>query len=141
MGTEGKAAAADALKIMDDSTRISDLISQISKERSQMHKVIPYLPDWLRDDLLSDHFTVECLSFFADLDKDGNGSLEPEELYPMVLALSNSNQQALCMEQCKRFTAIFDDAKSGVISKSEFVNFSRFLIIMGFLESQEGKGV
>merc|ERR1712083_434033 len=77
-----------------------------------------------------------------DLDKDGNGSLEPEELFPMVLALSNSAHEAsLDLAQCKKFTAIFDDAKTGVISKNEFVNFSRFLIIMGYLASQEGKAV
>merc|ERR1712083_952790 len=77
-----------------------------------------------------------------DLDKDGNGSLEPEELFPMVLALSNSAHEAsLDLAQCKKFTAIFDDAKTGVISKGEFVNFSRFLIVMGYLNSQEGQVV
>jgi len=138
---EGGEIAEGALKIMSESRRIDELIHTMKTQRHNIHKVIPYLPDSLRDDLLSDHFTVECLQFFADLDKDGNGSLEPDELYPMVLALSNSNQQALCMEQCTRFTSIFDDAKTGVISKSEFVNFSRFLVSMGFLESQEGRGV
>merc|ERR1712217_357870 len=89
----------------------------------------------------SEHFTVECLQFFAELDKDGNGSLDAQELFPMILALSNAHQLALDDDQCKKFTAIFDDSKTGVISKSEFVNFSRFLIIMGYLESQDGQQI
>merc|ERR1711976_1160070 len=139
---KGQAACSQALKIMDDSKRVDELIDQMRKDRKQMNKVIPYLPSWLRDDLLSEHFTVECLTFFKDLDKDGNGSLEPDELFPMVLALSNNAHEAsLDIAQCKKFTAIFDDAKTGVISKSEFVNFLRFLIIMGYLNSQEGQAV
>jgi len=139
---EGKAASQDALKIMDDSKRIEDLIETMRKNRKQMQKVIPYLPEWLRADILSDHFTVECLQFFKDLDKDGNGTLEPEELFPMVLALSNNaHEMSLDVAQCRKFTAIFDDEKTGVISKNEFVNFSRFLIVMGWLDSQEGKVV
>jgi len=139
--SDGKSAAKDALQIMADSKKIEELLVTMEQDRHHINKVIPYLPDWLRDDLLSEHFTLECLTYFQDLDKDGNGSLEPEELFPMVLSLSQAHQQSLDIDQCRRFTAIFDDAKTGVISRSEFVNFSRFLIVMGFLKSQEGQKV
>jgi len=136
---EGKEALKDALPIMNGSKKIEELIATMARDRANMKKVIPFLPDWFRQELLSEHFTVECLDFFTDLDQDRNGSLDPKELFPMVLALGNVHHLSLDMAQCRRFAAIFDDAGTGVISKSEFVDFSRFLLIMGFLSSQEGQ--
>jgi len=138
---EGQEAAADALPVMGGSKKVEELIATMARNRENVKKVIPYLPPWLRQELLSEHFTVECLSFFGDLDKDGNGSLDPKELYPMVLTLANVHRMALDIAQCRRFTAIFDDAGTGVISKSEFVDFSRFLLIMSYLDSQEGQTI
>lgn len=137
----GKAACQEAMRVMDDSKKVDELIETMKQDRKQIHHVIPYLPDSLRDDLTSDHFTVECLAFFKELDKDGNGSLDATELYPMVLSLSNAHESSLDMEQCTQFMEIFDDAKSGVISVEEFVNFARFLIIMAWLRSHEGQEV
>lgn len=59
----------------------------------------------------------------------------------MVLALAQVHHLALDVEQCKRFTAIFDDRHSGVIALEDFVSFSRFIITMSFLRSQEGAEV
>mmetsp|Transcript_5033 Transcript_5033/g.12967 ORF Transcript_5033/g.12967 Transcript_5033/m.12967 type:complete len:1111 (+) Transcript_5033:61-3393(+) len=134
---EGKDAAKGALDIMRQSKEVEELLQTMEKDKNEMHKVIPFLPGWLRDDLLSDHFTVECLTFFKELDKDGNGSLDATELYPMVLALSEAQEAALDIEQCKHFMAIFDDEKTGVISVDEFVNFARFMIIMGYLKGNQ----
>merc|ERR1719478_2134966 len=104
-----------------------------------MRKVIPYLPEGLRDELLSDVFASTCLEKFKSLDKDGNGSLDPEELYPLILEMTDAHHYALDLEQCKQFTAIFDDAKTGVISQKEFVNFARFLMVMSYLGTEDGK--
>jgi Ca2+-binding EF-hand superfamily protein len=138
---EGKAACQEAMRVMDDSKKVDELIKTMQQDRKQIHQVIPYLPDSLRDDLTSDHFTVECLAFFKELDKDGNGSLDPVELYPMVQSLSNAHESSLDLDQCRQFMAIFDDAKTGVISVEEFVNFARFLIVMAWLRSHEGQEV
>merc|ERR1712176_1643878 len=40
---KGQAACSQALKIMDDSKRVDELIDQMRKDRKQMNKVIPYL--------------------------------------------------------------------------------------------------
>merc|ERR1719188_732336 len=108
---EGKMESQEGMQILEDSKRVDELLETMQADRSQLHKVIPYLPDQLREDLLSEHFTVECLEFFKDLDKDGNGSLDPEELYPMILALSNAHESSLDISQCRKFASIFDDSK------------------------------
>mmetsp|Transcript_29382 Transcript_29382/g.84461 ORF Transcript_29382/g.84461 Transcript_29382/m.84461 type:complete len:1046 (+) Transcript_29382:73-3210(+) len=138
---EGAKAVNDALRILADSKKIEDLLDSLEKDRRDVKRVIPYLPEWLRQDVLSERFTTECLQYFQELDKDGNGTLETEELFPLVLSLSHAHPMSLDVEQCRRFSAIFDDAKNGVITKDEFVEFSRFLIIMGYLRSQEGQQV
>eukprot|EP00408_Alexandrium_pacificum_P055637 CAMPEP_0171268426 /NCGR_PEP_ID=MMETSP0790-20130122/59670_1 /TAXON_ID=2925 /ORGANISM="Alexandrium catenella, Strain OF101" /LENGTH=245 /DNA_ID=CAMNT_0011737197 /DNA_START=31 /DNA_END=768 /DNA_ORIENTATION=- len=138
---QGKAAAADALPILHGSKKIEELITSMARDTQNIKKVIPYLPAWLREELLSEHMTVECLNFFGDLDKDGNGQLDPQELFAMVLTLANAHKMSCDIAQCKRFTAIFDNSRTGMISKSEFVDFSRFLLIMSYLDSQEGQKV
>merc|ERR1719446_108549 len=43
------------------------------------------------------------------------------------------------IDQCARFTAIFDDSNSGVISQRDFVNFARFLVVMTYLQTEDGQ--
>mmetsp|Transcript_62861 Transcript_62861/g.97871 ORF Transcript_62861/g.97871 Transcript_62861/m.97871 type:complete len:184 (+) Transcript_62861:1-552(+) len=70
-----------------------------------------------------------------------NGSLDPKELFPMLLDMTSADQCALDMSQCVKFAAIFDDDHNGVISKAELVNFARFLMIASYLETEEGQKV
>jgi Ca2+-binding EF-hand superfamily protein len=136
---EGKNKANDALKIMDESQQIEDLIAQLKQDKRQMRKVIPYLPEDLQDELLSKRFASKCLDKFRKLDKDDNGTLDHAELIPIIMELVNATAYALDMDQCKRFVAIFDDEKTGVISRQEFVNFARFLMVMSYLQTEDGK--
>jgi len=138
---EGKEAVADAGRIMQDSQRVDDMIQALREDKKNIKTVLPFLPMELRDELVSEHFTLECLKYFTELDKDGNGSLDPEELFPVILSMSDAHHLSLDREQCKQFTAVFDDEKTGVISKEEFVRFSRFMLIIGYLESKEGQAV
>merc|ERR1719247_1578313 len=71
--------------------------------------------------------------------KDRNGSLDPLELYPVILNLTAAHRYALDIDQCTKFTAVFDDEKTGVISKTAFVEFARFFIVMSFLKTEDGK--
>eukprot|EP00913_Durusdinium_trenchii_P028822 g27026.t1 len=80
---------------------------------------MPYLPGWLRNDLLSEKFVTECIAFFQELDKDQNGTLEPEELFPMVRNMADAHSMALDLGQCQRFASIFDDNGDGLIELDE----------------------
>lgn len=136
---EGRQKMNDGIAIMDSACQIDDLLEVLKKDRRDMRKVIPYLPDALRNELLGNEFTNQCLATFKSLDKDGNGSLDPEELYPIILDMTNAHKYALDMDQCKKFTDIFDDERTGVISQKEFVNFARFLMVMSYLGTEDGK--
>ncbi|CAE6913171.1 cadA [Symbiodinium sp. CCMP2456] len=137
--SDGEAAATEAVKVLEDSKRIEDLLAALERDHEAVQQVVPFLPQWLRNDLLSERFVTECVTFFQDLDKDKNGTLEPEELFPMVRSMADAHSMALDLDQCKRFSQIFDVNGDGLIELDEFVNFSRFMIVMSFLHSQEGQ--
>jgi Ca2+-binding EF-hand superfamily protein len=136
---EGQVAAAEALTVLDDSKRIEDLIDNLQQDREAVSKVYPYLPSTLRQELLSEKFTVDCMDFFQSLDKDGNGMLDPEELMPMVRELTDAHDMAFDEDKCRRFASVFDDNGDNMIEAAEFVVFARFMMVLAYLESQEGQ--
>jgi len=138
---EGKEKLDQGLHIMADSKQIDDLLSALRSDRRELRAVIPYMPASLRDELLCKAFTMNCLKRFNDLDKNGNGSLDPMELFPLIIEMTNANRLSLDEAQCREFTDIFDDAKTGVISKTEFVNFARFVMVMSYLQTEDGRKV
>jgi Ca2+-binding EF-hand superfamily protein len=138
---EGQEKVTDAFKILDDSQMIEDLLAQLKADKKHFRKIMPYLPEDMQDELLSKRFASKCTEKFKKLDKDDNGTLDPIELFPVVLEMAHANQYALDFDQCKRFTAIFDDEKTGVISRQEFVNLARFLLVMSYLQTEDGKKV
>lgn len=84
---------------MNDSRRIEDLLEGMERDHAAVQQVMPYLPQWLRNDLLSERFITECITIFEDLDKDKNGTLEPEELFPMVRNMADAHSMALDLDQ------------------------------------------
>eukprot|EP00929_Paragymnodinium_shiwhaense_P058771 TRINITY_DN29447_c0_g1_i1.p1 TRINITY_DN29447_c0_g1~~TRINITY_DN29447_c0_g1_i1.p1 ORF type:complete len:1085 (-),score=358.65 TRINITY_DN29447_c0_g1_i1:301-3555(-) len=134
---EGKYLAEDAAKVFDDSKKIEDLLEIMSQNRKNIQYVLPYLPDGFCNALLSSEFQMRCMESFRQLDADGNGTLEPQELYPLIIELAAANKLSIDLDVAKRFTSIFDDAGDGVIRKEEFVNFCRFQMIMAYLAAAD----
>lgn len=136
---EGRERTASGLRVMADSKKIEELLVMLNRDHRHMHKVVPYLPDWLKEELLDESFAVTCLERFSELDEDNNGYLEPAELFDMIISMTSCHPSALDLVQCERFTAIFDNEGKGVISQKEFVHFARFLMVMGFLQTEDGE--
>jgi len=135
----GRESATEALMVLEHSERIEDLIKNMEQDKAFYSKVLPYLPVSMQQELASEKFVLECANFFRDLDKDGNGVLEPSELFPVVTSMADAHQMALDIEQCQRFANVFDEDGDGLINMDEFVFFSRFMIVMTFLNSQDGQ--
>merc|ERR1719316_2021961 len=73
---------------------------------------------------------------FDELDVDKNGVLQPEELFPLVVDLSQEHPLAVTIDHCRYLTVIFDEDGNGVISRDEFVNLVRFIFIVQWLQEQ-----
>jgi len=138
---EGKKSVADAAVVMEGSKTVEDLLENLKRDHHEIRQIVPYLPDALKSHLFSDQFTRGCRDRFAELDKDKNGTLEPLELFPVIVSMANVHQLALDHGQCERFIAIFDEGCSGVITGAEFVKFARFVMAMGYLQTEDGQQV
>jgi len=142
---EGKHEFADGLEIFADHKQIEDLITMLEGDRQAIRMVIPYLPMDLQNLLLSERFTKSCQARFKELDTDRSGSLEPTELFPVVMEMieaeTSINSSSVDIQQVERFTAIFDDENTGVINQKEFVNFARFVMVMSFLKTEDGQRI
>lgn len=143
----GTSPPHDEVVTMDD-LNLEDM--QINKMLEVMHQDVlsvkkafgklsnsPHIPDWLRETLNDESFVLQCNGQFDDLDVDGSGSLTPDELFPLIVQLASSNPLAVTLEHCERLTAIFDEDKNGVISRVEFVELTRFIFFIMWLENQD----
>jgi len=119
--------------------RIQQLLEGLRTSFDQVGEVAPYLPDALVEYLQSETFAEKCMEDFQSLDADGSGSLEPCELFPVILQLAEAHHYSLTQEHCRHFVDIFDDKRNGVITRAEFLNFARFMMIMGFMQTEEGQ--
>jgi Ca2+-binding EF-hand superfamily protein len=77
-----------------------------------------------------------CYAKFDALDVDRNGVLSPIEVFPVIQELSLEKPVAVTAEHCVRFVEMFDQAGTGVLSRSEFSDFIKFVWFMRWLESQ-----
>jgi Ca2+-binding EF-hand superfamily protein len=113
--------------------KFSDFLVMLEADRNAMAEVTPYLPDWLYNELCSNEFLDECDKKFLDLDADGSGVLEPDELVPVIAHMFHAHPVDIDIDKCKRFVKIFDIKNDGVIRQDEFVDFAQFLAVMNFL--------
>jgi len=127
-----------------DSSAIVDHLLQTLQEnvaaiKQQYSAIIasPDTPDWLKQLLQSEEFEVECAQYFDKFDTDGNGVLSPDELFPIVQEVSEVHPVNITEEHCNKMALIFDEDKNGVISRSEFSNLVRFIIIIEWLQEKE----
>eukprot|EP00930_Biecheleria_cincta_P002558 TRINITY_DN10356_c0_g1_i2.p1 TRINITY_DN10356_c0_g1~~TRINITY_DN10356_c0_g1_i2.p1 ORF type:complete len:843 (+),score=210.03 TRINITY_DN10356_c0_g1_i2:91-2619(+) len=125
--------------VMLGEERMNAMLEQLKKGSESVWEMVPFLPQELIDELTGEEFEVQCLKDFATLDADDSGVLEPRELLPIVQSLTQAHEYVLTDEHCRRFVEIFDFERNGVITKSEFVHFVRFMMIMSFMETPEGQ--
>jgi len=82
--------------------------------------------------------TEACNKQFDELDRDGNGVLTADELVPVIVEMCQEHPLDITMEHCQHLLEIFDEDKSGTIEKNEFLEFVRFIVVVTWLQEQEG---
>ena len=130
---DGKCVQEIAAVSMGDK-KVDELLESLQTDRNSIHKVIPLLPEDIYNYLTGDEFIEVCRSRFAELDVDSNGVLDAVELVPVVVAISK--QPDISIESCLKFVEVFDMRGDGVIRIDEFLDFARFIEILGYLNSK-----
>jgi hypothetical protein len=98
----------------------------------------PDVPAWLKETLQDSAMTEMCQKQFDTLDVDGNGVLDANELLPVIVELMHENPVNITKEHCQHLLEIFDEDQSGTIERAEFLEFVRFIVVVTWLQEQEG---
>jgi hypothetical protein len=88
-------------------------------------------------------FVDSCNERFDELATSEKGAAEgltPDELFPVILEMTQNAPWEITWEQCVKFADIFDADGNGVIDREEFVGFSKFMIVGSMLESMAELG-
>lgn len=114
--------------------RVEAMIEMLKQDINNIEEITPLLPDWLNQVFVDPGFFAECYDKFAMLDSDGSGRIEAEELYPVVMELTQEHPLSVTLDHCRRLMDIFDADRNGVLNRDEFVLFVKFLLTISFLE-------
>lgn len=117
-----------------DSDNITRMIEGIEREKTFVEDNIADLPKEISDLLDSDVFIQTCNATFEELDKDKSGIIEPEELYPVLVQMSENSAWAVDYEHCMRLASIFDTKENGVLDQDEFMAFCKFVAVLSLLK-------
>jgi len=98
----------------------------------------PDVPEWLKQTLQDSSMTEMCNKRFAELDADKNGVLTADELLPVIVELCQEHPLDITQDHCEHLLSIFDEDNSGTIEQDEFLEFVRFIIVVTWLQEQEG---
>merc|ERR1719482_2228604 len=113
---------------IEDEERVYDELEQLSKSRQMVAKVMDKLPGWVTEMINGPDFTEHCAEMFTRIDADGNGVLDAQELYPLIVELLNEHPISVTEMHCQEFVEMFDNTGRGVIGKDDFKDFVKFTL-------------
>ena len=120
--------------------KVDDILSAVKTDFTAVQEsVYPALPQEVKDFLFSTEFVNQCMAQFDALDTDGNGTLSPDELAPVVANVVRSEPWDVTFEQCQKFANVFDADGNGTIERAEFLTFAQKVMVMSFLEQEEAE--
>ncbi|KAH8057416.1 Ca2-binding protein [Aureococcus anophagefferens] len=108
----------------DDERRVESLLNMLRAGKENLDAVLDALPGDFAAYVTSNEFLDACMDRFDALDADGNGSLSPDELWPVVVDMSGANDLTnITLDMCERLSQLFDEDGDGTIDRGEFVLF------------------
>jgi Ca2+-binding EF-hand superfamily protein len=139
---DSKAAAIqEQFDIIEGELRVDDLLDMMQQDRTQVRKqfgrasLCPDIPAELQEFMGSDEFKKKCEDRFDALDENKDGTLSADELYPVLIEISQETPMSITFEHCVRFMEMFDDSKSGNLTRTEFYEFAKFMYLMMWMDS------
>jgi Ca2+-binding EF-hand superfamily protein len=119
--------------------RVHGMLDMVRQDKKAVGRlsVNPMLPPWMLEQFADPSFQAQCEAHFDKLDRNKDGSLCAAEIVPVIVELSQEHPIAITEEHCKHFIEIFDASKTGVLSKSEFADFVKFIFMMQWAEQAE----
>merc|ERR1719456_1014492 len=111
---------------IEEEERVYDSLDELNKSRAMVAKVMDKLPGWVTEMINGTDFAEHCADMFTKIDADGNGVLDVQELYPLIVELLNEHPMSVTEMHCQEFVEMFDSTDRGVIGKDDFKDFVKF---------------
>eukprot|EP00441_Pelagodinium_beii_P037531 CAMPEP_0197628060 /NCGR_PEP_ID=MMETSP1338-20131121/6484_1 /TAXON_ID=43686 ORGANISM="Pelagodinium beii, Strain RCC1491" /NCGR_SAMPLE_ID=MMETSP1338 /ASSEMBLY_ACC=CAM_ASM_000754 /LENGTH=494 /DNA_ID=CAMNT_0043198943 /DNA_START=46 /DNA_END=1530 /DNA_ORIENTATION=+ len=114
------------------------LLKVIKDGSEKLGEIVVFLPQQVRDTLLSKSFAERCLAEFDALDSDRSQNLEIKMLHPVLVVLGMAERLHVTVEQCKKFTHLIG-SNGASVRRAEMVNFSQFMLALCYLDTTTGQ--
>jgi Ca2+-binding EF-hand superfamily protein len=135
-GEEGALEAEGEQKVADAKDHVDQIIKCVAEDAKLIDRFEEQCPESVKVFLRSAEFWGEVQQRYTELDVDKNGVVEPEELFPIIIELTNSEPWAITDKHCRKFAQIFDSNGDGKVNMKEFENLVRFTVIMSAMDEQ-----
>ena len=124
-------------QLWSDDAKVESLIERVVEDRALVDELREELPPALQDTLASAEFVGMCMDKFDALDTDLSGVLEADELSPLMVEMlgEGGGEASLTLDQCTRFSSLFDRDGDGTIDRGEFYHLVVFVVVLNYLES------
>ena len=84
--------------------------------------------------LKSEDFINLRVEEFNGLDADGNGTLELDELFPLIEAIGSVHPFSITYDHCQQFMELFDENGDGVLQLEEYINLVTYVVALACLK-------
>jgi len=134
----GRQAVEERAAEESEKARLHAMLDRLARDKGAIDDTMAAVPEALRTALYEEEFIAVAIEEFDKLDQDHNGVLSPEELRPAIAALCDSQPWEVSEEHCLRLAHLFNNDSTGLLSANSFVDYMRFVVVMGWLEEQTG---
>jgi len=118
--------------------RVHDMLTALAEDKTALERMQDELPKWIQQTFSDPEFIDVCSREFDRLDADSNGYLSPAELVPVIVELSNEHPVNITREHCRRLCDLYDRDGKGVVTRGEYVQLVKFVMVMGWLQEATG---
>ena len=132
----GAIEAEGEFNVAEAKSHVDEIIKCVAYDAKLIDTFQQQCPESVKAFLASAEFRTEVQQRYTELDVDKNGVVEPEELFPIIIELTNSEPWAVTDMHCRKFAQIFDSNGDGKINMQEFENLVRFTVVMSAMDEQ-----
>mmetsp|Transcript_4524 Transcript_4524/g.11047 ORF Transcript_4524/g.11047 Transcript_4524/m.11047 type:complete len:634 (+) Transcript_4524:102-2003(+) len=121
-------------EIIEGEQVMDDTIAKLEEGPNSAKYFLDKLSPEQRAEIMSEDFAMQRRLEFDSLDDDASGTLEINELFPLIEAIADVHPWSITYEHCARFLTLFDENGDGVLQFEEYLKLVQYVIAMATVE-------
>ncbi|CAD7927742.1 unnamed protein product [Amoebophrya sp. A120] len=128
MNSSEEAEVAEGEQVMDET------LAKLEEGPNNVNFLLRQLSPEMRAEIESEEFAHMRRLEFQSLDDDESGTLEINELFPLIEAIADVHPWSITYEHCARFLELFDENGDGVLQFGEYLKLVQYVIAIATVE-------